>query len=91
MLMLIDTADSRYGGGEGPDDERERRWQPISRRLFVPAAGSVSCLIASVVSDPLISVLLVAIALVLCAQFVRAAMHDAATADGPPAAGDDAR
>jgi hypothetical protein len=90
LFMLIDTADARDGETGGPDDERERRWQPISRRLFVPAAGSVSCLVVSVVTDPLISVVLVAIALVLCAQFVRVALREHPPAAGRPsvAAGD---
>jgi hypothetical protein len=82
MLMLIDTADHRYSGGE-PDDERERRWEPLSRRLFLPAAGSVSCLIVSAVTPPLISVVLVLVALALCAQFVRVALRDTPARPGP--------
>jgi hypothetical protein len=74
LFMLIDTADR--DDGSDPDDECARRWQPLDRRLFVPAAGSVSCLIASAVTDPLISVVLVAVALALCAQFVRTALRD---------------
>jgi hypothetical protein len=88
LFMLIDTADRRDAGEpDGPDDERERRWEPIGRELFVPAAASVSCLIVSAVTDPLISVVLVVLALAFCARFVRVALRDhpvgAARQSGP--------
>ena len=77
LLLLIDTADRCYDDEpDGPDDERERRWEPIGRALFMPAAASVSCLIVSAVTDPLISVVLVVLALAFCARFVRVALRD---------------
>jgi hypothetical protein len=83
LLMLIDTADRRHAGEpDGPDDERERRWEPLDRALFVPAAASVSCLIVSAVTDPLISLVLVVGALAFCAQFVRVALRDCPDAAG---------
>ena len=91
MLMLIDTADPRYhGGDDGPDEERERRWEPIGRRLFMPAAGSVSCLIVSAVTAPLISAVLVLASIVLLVRFVRVAMSDAPPAGRAGSTGEDA-
>ena len=91
MLMLIDTADPRYhGGDDGPDEERERRWEPIGRRLFVPAAGSVSCLIVSAVTGPLVSAVLVLASIVLLVRFVRVAMADAPPAGRLGSTGEDA-
>ncbi len=84
--MLIDTPDPRYwGGGDrdgdpgpDPDDERERRWEPIGRRLFVPAAGSMSCFLATpFVGGPLASWALTLAGVALCAQFVRVSLQDA--------------
>ncbi len=46
-LMLIDAVDPRYGGSPDPDDERDRRWQPIDKRVSLPFFGSVACLIAA--------------------------------------------
>jgi hypothetical protein len=91
LFMLIDTADRRHPDEpDDPDAERERRWEPIGRALFVPAAASVSCLIVSAVTDPLISLVLVVVALAFCAQFVRVALRDRpAGADLSGRAGDD--
>ena len=90
LFLLIDTAERRCEDEpDGPDDERERRWEPIRRALFMPAAASVSCLIVSAVTDPLISVVLVALALVFCAQFVRVALRDQPGGGRAGAAGDD--
>jgi hypothetical protein len=77
LFMLIDTPDPRYRGGFDPDDERERRWEPISRRLFVPAAGSVSCLMLSpLAGSRLAGWALVAGGVALCADFVRVSLRD---------------
>jgi hypothetical protein len=73
MLMLIDTDDPRYGGAPDPDAERERRWEPIGLRLFLPVAGSSSCLILAAVATPALAYALDALAVVLCLVFVRAA------------------
>jgi hypothetical protein len=87
LLLLVDTADRRHEDEpDGPDDERERRWEPIGRALFVPAAASLSCLVVSAVTDPLVSVVLVVLALAFCAQFVRVALRDR-----PGAGGDEGR
>ena len=32
LFMLLDTPDARYRGGPDPAEERERRWEPVSRR-----------------------------------------------------------
>jgi hypothetical protein len=92
MLMLIDTADPRYGGAPDPDAERERRWEPLGLRLFLPVAGSSSCLILAAVATPALAYALDAV--VLCLVFVHAAWprHHAGTpgdaADGEPPAPD---
>jgi len=80
LFMLIDAADDRYAPDPEPDDEIARRFAPIRARLFLPAAGSISCVIVSAVSDPLISVLLLIAAVALCVRFVRVALRD----DPPP-------
>jgi hypothetical protein len=71
MLMLIDTPDPRYGGAADPDEERERRWEPVSARIFLPAAGSLSCLIASGLTPPAVAYGLDAVALLLCLSIAR--------------------
>jgi hypothetical protein len=77
LLMLVDTPDPRYWDGPDPDDERERRWEPIGRRLFVPAAGSVSCFVLSpFAGGPFAGWALVAGGVALCAQFVRVSLRD---------------
>jgi hypothetical protein len=77
LFMLIDTRDPRYGGGADPDDERKRRWEPISGRLFVPAAGSMSCfLVSPFVGTPFASWALTVGGVALCAQFVRVSLRD---------------
>ncbi len=77
LFMLIDIPDPRYGPGADPDDERERRWEPISRRLFVPAAGSISCfLVTPFVGGPFASWALTVGGVALCAQFVRVSLPD---------------
>ena len=77
LFMLVDTPDPRYRGGPDPDDERERRWEPISRRLFVPAAGSVSCFVlAPFAGGQFAAWALTAGGVALCAQFVRVSLRD---------------
>ncbi len=76
MLMLIDTS-GRYGGPPeepDPDEERRRRWEPMDRRVFVPVAGSFSCLILVAAVPPLVGYLLIVLALVLCIYAARQAM-----------------
>jgi hypothetical protein len=74
MLGLIDTPDPRYGGAPDPDDERERRWEPISRRISVPVFLSIMALIVSPQTPVAISVLLNVAAVALCAYAVRQAL-----------------
>ena len=83
LFMLIDVPDPRYSGGGGgdpepdPDAEREERWEPISRELFLPAAGSMSCFLASpFVGSGFGSWALTAGGVALCAQFVRVSLRD---------------
>ena len=47
MFGLISTPDPRYGGGPDPDEERERRWEPINWRISVSMTLSLICLIVS--------------------------------------------
>jgi hypothetical protein len=77
LFMLVDTPDPRYRGGPDPDEERERRWEPISKRLFVPAAGSVSCFVLSpFAGSPIAGWALTAGGVALCAQFARVSLRD---------------
>ena len=86
-FMLVDTPDPRYGGAPDPDDERERRWEPISRRLFVPAAGSMSCFLLSPFAGGAVASWALTIGgVALCARFVRVSL-----ADTPPRRGRDER
>ena len=88
--MLVDAPDPRYRGGPDPDDERARRWEPISRRLFVPAAGSMSCFMVAPFSGRVGSWALTLGGVALCAQFVRVSLRDAPPRrSAPPSAGDD--
>ena len=74
LFILVDTSNRRYGGFD-PDAERERRWEPISWRQFVPAAGSISCfVVAPGVGGPFTSLLLTVGGVALCAQFVRVSL-----------------
>ena len=76
LLMLVDTPDPRYRDGFDPDDERERRWEPLSRRLLVPAAGSVSCFVVAPFAGQFGAWALTAGGVALCAQFVRVSLRD---------------
>jgi hypothetical protein len=76
LLMLVDTPDPRYRGDPDPDEERERRWEPIGARLLVPAAGSLSCFAIAPFGGPIASWALTAAGIALCAQFVRVSLRD---------------
>jgi hypothetical protein len=90
LFMLIDTPDPRYGGFD-PDAQRERRWEPISLRQFVPAAGSISCFaIAPVGGGSLLSWGLTVGGVALCAQFARVSLReDPPRRNRRPSRGDD--
>ena len=76
LFMLVDTPDPRYGGFD-PDAQRELRWEPISWRQFVPAAGSISCfMVAPGVGGPFASWVLTVGGVALCAQFVRVSLRE---------------
>ena len=91
LFMLLETPDYWYGGGFDPDAERERRWEPISWRQFVPAAGSISCFaVAPVVGGPLTHWALTVGGVALCAQFVRVSLRETPPRrNRPPSAGHD--
>jgi hypothetical protein len=82
MLGLISTPDPRYGGAPDPDDERERRWEPISLRISLPMTASLLCLIVSGTTPGLVTVLLNVLAVALCAYAARAAWIAARQPDG---------
>jgi hypothetical protein len=73
MLGLISTPDPRYGGAPDPDEERERRWEPINWRISVSATVSLLCLIVSGTTPPAVTVLLHVAAIGLCAYVMRLA------------------
>jgi hypothetical protein len=83
LFMLVDAPDPRYRGGPDPDDERRRRWEPIRRRLFLPAAGSISCFLVSPFAGQLGSWALTLGGIALCADFVRVSLRDATPRNGP--------
>jgi hypothetical protein len=82
MLGLISTPDPRYGGAPDPDDERERRWEPINWRISVPMTASLLCLISSGTAGGVLNVALNLAAIALCAYAMRVAW--------PPRRDDDA-
>ena len=89
--MLIDIPDPRYrGGGDpepDPDAERERRWEPISWPLFMRAAGSTSCFLASpFVGGSWANWVLTMGGVALCAEFVRVSLRDDPPRRGRPRA-----
>jgi hypothetical protein len=90
MLGLIKTPDPRYGGAPDPDDERERRWEPISWRISVPVTLSLLAIIISADTPVAVSILLNVAAVGLCAYAMKVAWpkreHDASGSDPP---GDD--
>lgn len=72
MLMLIDTSDHRRGGSD-PDEERRRRWEPISLRILLPVVASFACLIVGGVTPPVVTYALTVLAIALCADAAVAA------------------
>ena len=73
MLGLISTPDPRYRGGPDPDEERERRWEPINWRISVSMTLSLLCLIVSGATPLAITVLLNLTAIGLCGYAMRLA------------------
>ena len=73
MLGLISTPDPRYGGAPDPDEERERRWEPINWRISVSTTLSLLCLIVSGTTPAAVTVLLHVSAIALCAYAMRLA------------------
>src|SRR3954454_21491072 len=73
MLGLISTPDPRYGGAPDPDEERERRWEPINWRISVSMTASLLCLIVSAATPTAITVVLHVSAVLLCAYAMRVA------------------
>lgn len=67
MLGLISTPDPRYGGAPDPDEERERRWEPINWRISVSMTASLLCLIVSGTTSAAVTILLHIAAIALCA------------------------
>ncbi len=81
--MLLDAADPRYGGSPDPDDERRRRWQPLDKRIVLPAMGSVACLIGAGVSGPEVAYGLTFAAAGLCGYMIRAARPQRSPSPSP--------
>ena len=73
MLGLIRTPDPRYGGAPDPDEERERRWEPINWRISVPMTLSLICLIVSAETPRAVTVFLNVSAVLLCIYAMRVA------------------
>jgi len=73
MLGLIKTPDPRYGGAPDPDEERERRWEPISWRISIPVTLSLLAIIVSAETPTAVSVLLNMTAIALCAYAMKVA------------------
>jgi hypothetical protein len=73
MLGLISTPDPRYRGGPDPDEERERRWEPINWRISVSMTLSLLCLIVSGATPLAVTVLLNLAAVALCGYGMRLA------------------
>ena len=73
MLGLISTPDPRYRGGPDPDEERERRWEPINWRISVSMTASLLCLIVSGTTPLVVTVVLNLAAIALCVYAARLA------------------
>jgi len=73
MLCLISTPAPRYGGAPDPDEERERRWEPINWRISVSMTLSLLCLIVSGTTPVAVTVLLHVSAIGLCVYAMRLA------------------
>ena len=72
LLMLIHTSDGRRGDAD-TDEERRRRWEPISLRILLPVLGSFACLIVGGVTPPAVTYALTALAVALCIDAALAA------------------
>lgn len=72
MLGLISTPDPRYRGPD-PDEERERRWEPIDWRISVSTTAALLCLIVSGTTPLAVTVLLNLAAIGLCLYAMRLA------------------
>jgi hypothetical protein len=81
MLGLISTPDPRYGGAPDPDEERERRWEPINWRISVSMTASLLCLIVSSTTPVAVTVLLHVSAIGLCVYAMRLAWPPRKTAE----------
>jgi len=81
MLGLISTPDPRYGGAPDPDEERERRWEPINWRISVSMTVSLLCLIVSAATPTAVTVLLHIGAVGLCVYAMRLAWPPRRTAE----------
>jgi hypothetical protein len=73
MLGLISTPDPRYGGAPDPDEERERRWEPINWRISVSMTVSLLCLIVAGTTPVVVTVMLHVTAIALCVYAMRVA------------------
>ena len=73
MLGLISTPDPRYGGAPDPDEERERRWEPINWRISVSMTVSLICLIVSGATAGVVTIALNVDAVGLCVYAMRVA------------------
>jgi hypothetical protein len=73
MLGLISTPDPRYGGAPDPDEERERRWEPINWRISVSMTMSLICLIVSGATHGIATIALNLVAVGLCLYAIRVA------------------
>jgi hypothetical protein len=73
MLGLISTPDPRYGGAPDPDEERERRWEPVNWRISVSMTMSLICLIVSGATDGIPTIALNLVAVGLCLYAIRVA------------------
>jgi hypothetical protein len=91
VFMLVDRPDPRYGGDFDADEERERRWEPVSLRLFVSAAGSISCFAISPFVGGFTSWALTVGGVALGAQFVRVSLRDDPPRRNPQLSGGDDR
>lgn len=82
MLGLISTPDPRYRGEPDPDEERERRWEPIDWRISVSVTLSLLCLIVSGTTPLAVTILLNVAAVGLCAYAMRIAWPPRRRRDG---------
>jgi hypothetical protein len=88
MFGLISTPDPRYGGAPDPDEERERRWEPVNWRISVTMTLSLLCLIVSGATRGIATIALNVTAVGLCLYAMRVAWPTPRR--GGPGAPDDA-